>query len=111
MKYEITVVADTNDGDYITEISQISSEDLEDIKPIVEAIKNFKPYKNGGRTHNHNFPYGECRREDLGELEIYDIYSEVDIEMFEDYLPCSEYGIHTIESVEVCPLQKKEKLL
>ena len=125
MKYEITIVADPNDGDYMTRVEEISEEDLETIKPLIQAIKEFKPYTveyenkysvgAGLRktTHSNNYPFGDCLRKDMGEKspeEIYSFSKEV-FYIFEDLIPCSEYGIHTIESVTVCPLQKKTKLL
>jgi len=121
MKYEITITADVNDGDYTTAVNEISEEDLDTIKPLIQAIKEFKPYKvehesfgkMATRTHHHNYPYGEFIREDLGEKspgEIYKFGLEVH-EIFEQYIPYGEYGIHTIESITICPLQKKTKLL
>ncbi len=123
MKYEITITADTNDADYITKVSPISEEDLETIKPLIEAIKNFKSYKvevfdrhyggNRTRIHNHNYPWGDYVRRDLGEKspeEIYNIKEEV-VDLFQVYVPHGQHGIHTIESITICPLQKKTKLL
>ena len=115
--FELTIVADTNDADYITEIQKITQEELEFIKPIVKKIKKFKPYTTpcsyGTRTHHHNWANGDCLREDLGEKspqELYDLTDE-EYEAFSEYLPSSEYGFHTIESIEVTPYVKKEKLL
>ncbi len=121
MKYEITITADPNDADYITAVNEISEEDLDTIKPLIQAIKEFKPYnaeyESFGRMsttmHHHNYPYGECLRGDMGEKspeELYEFDSKV-LELFEEYIPHSEYGIHTIESITICPLQKKTKLL
>ena len=112
MKYEIAITADTNDGDYITEVSEISEEDLDTIKPLIQAIKEFKPYKNK-YTHHHNYPWGEYVRDDMGEKSARELYKfdEEIFELFEEYIPYGEYGIHTIESITICPLQKKTKLL
>lgn len=124
MKYEITITADTNDADYITAVNPISEKELELIKPLISAIKKFKPYKvkynrswgkheEATSTHHHNYPIGDCLRGDMGEKspeELYKFDSEV-FELFEEYLPYSEYGIHTIASVTICPLQEKIKLL
>jgi hypothetical protein len=116
--YEITIRADTNDADYVTQVSPISEKDLNVIKPLIKAIKNFKPYKAQmpGKTewiHDHNYPWGECTRADLGEKtpqELYDFDKEV-FEAFQDYVPYGEYGIHTIESIFICPAGKKTRLL
>ena len=118
MNQEITITADTNDGDYVTQVSEISEKDLAIIKPLIAAIKDFKKYNEYSvsgvlYTHHHNYPYGECMRNDLGEKtlsELYDFDEEV-FELFEGYLPYSEYGIHTIKSIIICPLQEKTRLL
>jgi hypothetical protein len=120
-EFEITIVADTNDGDYITRVSKISEVDLETIKPLIEAISKFKPYKSKLRdkfswTHDHNYPFGDGEwipRLDLGEKPPRKIYSfpEEIFDIFENLLPFSEQGFHTIESIEVTPFVKKVKLL
>lgn len=115
-RVEIYIRVDTNDGDYNEAINIITKKDLDKLRPLFKAIKNFRPYKGneGDRwTHANNFPCGECLRDDLGEKEpseIYDVDEEI-IELLSDYLPSCEYGFHTIERVEISPLQKKERLV
>ncbi len=115
--YEITITVDTNDGDYNTETNKITEEELNKIRPLITSIKNFKPYKVKAKginwTHSHNYPYGECLREDLKEKspeELYK-YDESIHCLFENLLPGSEYGFHSIESITVCPFIDKEILL
>ncbi len=118
-QWDIKITADTNDADYVTEISSISDGDLNKIKPLIAAIKNFKPYKTRvdglDWSHSHNYPWGEhLPREDLGEKyprEIYKGFDEEVFQIFEDLIPHGEYGIHTIESIEIAPQIKWEKLL
>ncbi len=117
--YEITIVVDTNDADYSTQISKISKKHLDLIKPLIEQIKNFKPYLvpvswcTFGYVHNNNYSVGDCFREDLGEKSPRELYkaTEEEFELFEEFLPWGEYGFHSIVSVEVAPFIKKEKLL
>ncbi|MHC1598880.1 MAG: hypothetical protein ACXQT0_04800 [Candidatus Methanofastidiosia archaeon] len=56
------IKVDTNDADYDVSTTEITEEDLDSIRPIIEAIKNFKPYKSKTRgmnqTHHHNWPAG-----------------------------------------------------
>ena len=102
-KYLI-IEADTNDGDYITEKQAIATEEeLEDIKRIVEVIRNCKK--------RHNWPNGECARD--GELEaLYDgLLSPNEIDFFSQYVPNGEYGIHTIVSVEILVVSEEITLL
>jgi hypothetical protein len=112
---EITIRVDTNDADYREETSSISQVHLELLKPLFIAIKNFKPYKSKlySGKHEHNFPCGECLRDDLGEKSPEDIYGfrDEEMELLEYYLPSCEYGFHTIESVEIFPKPKKERLI
>jgi len=119
-QWSIKITADTNDGDYITEISKISDKNLAKIKPLIAAIKAFEPYKAQGKsgtswTHSHNYPCGEYSpRTDLGEKCPQDIYKGFTKDIFqilEDLLPYGEYGIHTIKSIEIAPCVKWEKLL
>lgn len=123
MKKYLVITADTNDADFVTEKHLITDEVLEKLKPTIDAVKNFKPYKvkslkNGIEwTHNHNFPTGECCREDLGEktpIEYYvggGLLTEDQFHYFEELVPYSEYGIHTIVSIEVLEVTDETKLL
>jgi len=123
--FEIEITCDTNDADYTTRVSVISEEELNKIRPLIQAIKNFKPYETTTQPwegsarpaspwiHDHNYPWGECQREDLGEKsprEIYDFDKEV-FDIFEDCCPYGTYGFHTVESVKICPVREKEVLL
>ncbi len=117
--WEIKITADTNDADYVTEISKITEKDLDKIKPLIEAIKKFKPYttKSDGLswTHSHNYPWGEhLPRKDLGERHPNEIYKGIDeeaFEIFQDLIPHGEHGIHTIVSIDIAPIIKWKKLL
>lgn len=64
-------------------------------------------------THKHNFPNGECLREDLGEktpLELYDFTMEEQC-VLEEILPYCEYGFHTIKSIKILNISKEKNLL
>ncbi len=125
MKKYIIIQADTNDGDYVQSKNLITNEQLELIKPVIEAIKNFKPYESmtKGRgepqpwTHNSNYPWGECIREDLGQLSAEEYYVGIEgitseqFEVFDNFVPYNEYGIHTIEKVEILEVTNEERLL
>ena len=104
--------ADANDGDYVTSLTQISDKELELIKPVIDAIKNFTPYSvrlNGvNYTHDHNYPVGECIREDLGEQSFYELYGYLDgFEEFDKLIPYAEYGIHTIDQILIVNILEK----
>lgn len=111
--FELRVTADHNDADYITEIIPVSEDELDKLRPMFKQIAGFKEYERRGRRHWHNFPHGDCLRDDLGEKSPRELYgwTEDEFDFLLEYIPSSEYGIHTIESVTVAPLTKKEVLV
>ena len=117
--FKITIKVDTNDGDYATSINEISEEELEKIKPLIEAISKFVPYvvKDIGKDmfkwdHGANYPFGVCQRPDLGEKTPQELYGFVDdvFELFEEFVPLCD-GFHIIESIYIQPAGIRTKLL
>jgi hypothetical protein len=116
----ILIEADYNDGDYVSKTSKISDEQLAAFMPLIEAIKNFKPY---GKTetrweHNHNWPDGDGEynpRVDLGEKYPHEIYSQFPkelIDAFSRIVPSFEdSGVHTIAEIKIWPDVKETRLL
>jgi len=122
MHYYINIKADTNDADYISELNEITEEQLEKILPVIEAVKGFKQYEGKSRsgrdwTHHNNFPTGDCLREDLGEKSPEELYVETglvtpeQLEAFYEVVPSNEDGIHTIESVKLLKVLEEQTLL
>ena len=115
MKKYIIIEADTNDADYISKKSIITLEQIQLIRPVVKAIKQFIPYAGDNHPswahlHDHNFPLGDVVREDLGERSSEELYGHLDgYKLFERFCPWGEYGIHTIVSVDI--VYEGEKLL
>jgi hypothetical protein len=98
-KLEIIIECDYNDGDYITEITTISKEDLDKLRPLFAAIK-----ANHGR-----YEIGEYA--DESPTEMYPQFTEDMHDLLQDFVPWGEHGFHTIESVKVAPLVEKEVLV
>ena len=97
--FELVVMADTNDADYVTLSTDISLLEIEEIvKPALELIKS-----NGCKV-----PFHECSKEWPSsfkeEQELIEIFREF-------YCPYGEYGIHTIKSVKYYPTPEKVTLL
>lgn len=111
MARTITVKADTNDADYITNTQILDEEDLPTILKVIKAIKAFDARtRRGSGEYNWYNSYHGCSRP--GPRDVYeDILTEEEIELFENYIPYGEDGIHTIESVEIYEVINKEKLL
>lgn len=119
MKKYLIITADTNDGDYVIEKREITDDKLELIKPVIQAIKDFKPYESDkcgfNMKHSHNYPKGDGEfipREDLGEKSASELYGHLEgFNTFDDYCPYGEYGIHTIDRVELLIIQDEIRLL
>jgi len=103
MKY-IIIKADTNDADYVTEVSLITDGQIEKIRPVVEAIKAFVPLE----KHRHNWPTGETAyKHSVPEIIYQDKLGKHLINLFNDFVPEGDPnypGIHTIESVKIVEL-------
>ena len=100
--YELSIRADTNDADYVTETTDVSQNQIDAMIPIIEMIK--------GRKH-YNWSDGEYSRLEEHPKKIYPELTEEAYEWFCEFLPHGEHGIHTIESIEYYPLPNKVKLL
>jgi len=102
IKYKLVIEADTNDADYVTEITDIDKEDLDSFRPIIEAIKNCK--------NEYNW---ECDHSDSPTLEeLYPDFIDTDaFNYFQDCVPSWENGVHSINSITVYHVVKEEELL
>jgi len=97
IKY-INITADINDGDYVSEIGTITEEQLEIIKPVVDAIN-----KNKGRYETGDMSDKYDSKKLYGNLEGF--------KTFRKYVPFGNYGVHTIESVVIYNVESTEKLM
>ncbi len=90
-KLYLEIKADTNDADYVTCRTIITQQQIDRLKPLIEAIKN--------NPDSHNWITSEYFSDDHKRPE--DAYGQFGklVEEFEDYIPYGEYGIHTIKSI------------
>jgi len=116
------ISVDTNDGDYISNTVEVTEEQALVLSRVATAIKTFKPYKVDVEgmewKHEHNFPTGECLREDLGELSSYKYYVEdnkiiipEDFLVFVGLIPYTEYGFHTVTEIRILAVIGDIKLI
>lgn len=110
------VQIDTNDADYVGQLVEIEDEKVEKWMPLIEKIKNFKPYvgtAKSGSTWNHtsNFPVGDCCRYDLGEMDPCELYNITEEELYEFRdafeLFAGEDGFHTITEISEITVVKR----
>lgn len=114
MKY-FYVEVDTNDADYVGNVVKVSDKTFKKFLPLIEKIKNFKPYdavSKGGfeYTYDANFPVDDCCRYDLGEKDPCELYGidEATLEEFRDAFELygSDYGFHTITKIQELQIVK-----
>lgn len=99
MKKYVIITADTNDGDYVTEKTSIDDSWVEKYSNLINSIRN-----NSG-----SWTTGEMQHMPL--YEQYPDYDESKLEKFDQYVPRGEYGVHTIESIEILVVAEETKLL
>lgn len=109
MKLLLIIEADTNDADYVTEMTEVTPETLEPLLPIFTAIKDMTVKHQTDRNH-YNWPNSECAS-DTVESVYEDILTEEQIELFNEYTPYGEYGIHTIKSIKVLVVESETDYL
>ena len=102
IKTILWIKADTNDANYITSENSVSDGDLEVIRKVCKVIT-----ENSG-FHGIKWETGEIGNphETWGKL-----LADLEIEIFNDYIPYGEYGIHTIEAVELRKIEVLEKFI
>jgi hypothetical protein len=119
----LMVRGDSNDADFVTEITPITQEELDKFAPLFEALNNFQPYKGltsveahvspqSEHNHDNNWPKGEYGyRSDLGEKSITELYGELAEEFDEKFVPdggeSNGYSLHDIVEIVVVKLDKK----
>lgn len=107
-KYLLVIKADTNDADYVYTVEEKTEKqlDIERLRRIAKAISTCKA--------NYNWCVGETFNEefDVAPEELYkDVLSPEDIEWFDELRPHGEYGIHTIEYINVYEISSRKELL
>ena len=100
------IAVDINDGDYVSHLVTISNEEFERFKPLIEKIKQFKP----SEGNRHNFCVGDIfnPRHDKDPQELYGIDDDTVEDFMETFeLYGSEYGFHTITTIQEVTLGEK----
>lgn len=90
---ELTIVADTNDADYVSQVSVIAQEDLDRFMPVIEAIRDTDNQHNWETNEYSHGPRPESAYAELGE----DLVEEFN----ESFVPYGEHGVHTIAVIQI----------
>lgn len=125
--YLIIITADENDADYVRKETLVNAQDFKQIKILLEKVaeaikaKNVDSdwYKNKWpmRYIDGDFSFDEDNEDDGEEypFALYKMYENYltrgEIDAFNKYVGSSEYGVHTIKSIEAYPVKKVIKFL
>jgi len=105
---KILIEGDTNDGDYISEMSDITQETLDLILPVIEAVKSSTEFHNWSNEYDSKsiedkYPQFCVRNDDYDPEDEYDYEFELGeaLEAFSGLVPSGEYGVHSIKKIEI----------
>ena len=109
MRTMMIVTADTNDEDFVYEITDnVSKEDIHKIKNILHILMNSDSPK---KSWGHNWMMGELVEQGMSPQKMYEgELTKEEIDWFEEFLPYGEYGIHSIESVRFLEVESDETI-
>ena len=93
---KIYIEVDTNDGDYVGDLKDISEKDVTRLSELVK--------KSGDNLSS--WEEGECA--DSEPEDVYPDFTEDEIEFISDFMPNVEYGFHTLIGIKIL---KEEKVL
>jgi len=114
MKKYIYIKADTNDGDYISSKNEITDNELELIKPVIEQLIKRRNKLNEDKVNNwnefsHNWVTSEYADSTPTDMYVDNgLLTQKQVSLFDRFVPYGEYGVHTVESAEI--LTEGEKL-
>lgn len=102
----ILIEGDCNDGDYISEMSDITQEELELILPVIEAIKSSTEYHNWSNEYDiksieEKYPQFCVRNDDYSPEDDYEFECGEALGTFSSFVPSGEYGVHSIKKIEI----------
>lgn len=108
-KYQAIITADTNDADYITEITELQTDsDKSRFINIVSILKQYSKKSYGSGIIWDNSDYNS---EDPPEKMYEALLTEEDFNFFNHFIPYGEVGIHTIKCIKIQEVSNEEKLL
>ena len=103
MKKYVIVIGDTNDGDYIIEKNPITDKQISQLKTIISKLT--------GGYNNWDTRWEYADNNQLATQVYKDVLSKEDFQLMQQIIPYGEYGIHTIESIEILVVTEEIKLL
>lgn len=108
-QYLIVVRGDTNDGDYITKTTLLSEKKYEKIENVLVKVSDIVANSTAG--YNWANEYSDEKNEPEEQYVKTGKITQEELDMFSDYVPSGELGVHTVESVTVYTITEIKELL
>lgn len=103
MKYKIqvVVVADSNDADYCTAVTEVRPGNMKDIEVLKRWAAHLESV-DGNWSTRYEYDEGELA------TDLYSgIFSQDEFDVIADYTPSGDCGVHTIESIRIQTVQEE----
>jgi hypothetical protein len=101
----IIVTGDENDGDYISRATKITEEELKEIRPVIEVLR-----KEGKDRDGYNWATYDSADPDPYK-KYKDILTDMQIEMFNEFVPHGENGISSISELKILTVTNIEEII
>jgi hypothetical protein len=111
MKLMLYIKADSNDADYITTFEEVSIKKLLELESIFKVIKNLTAKRKNKFGQFDNWCTSQYARSESPEELYEDLLSKEQINMFHNYAPHGEYGIHTIKEIKLLKVTNETNYL
>tara|TARA_R110002110_G_scaffold66276_5_gene181748 strand:- start:556 stop:894 length:339 start_codon:yes stop_codon:yes gene_type:complete len=105
-KYYVEIETVSGDGECNQVVHKMSGKELLSLMPLIDKIKAFT----AANPNEYNWEAGYNYSDGEIPMKIYGL-TEEEFYCLDDYIPCEEYGCHTIEYIKVYPCVKKWNLL
>lgn len=115
MKKYLIVQADTNDGDYVTKKTEINDKDLSKFRSILDKVEREETVYYDKRTPIYGKSTSiKWATLDIADSELWEQHPELtekECDFVGNYIPNGEYGVHTIESIDILEVANEIKLV
>lgn len=92
MKKFVYIEVDTNDGDYVGELSPITDSQIDELKTIISKMP-----KDGNSIR---YETGDCGDDNMDD-NTYNYISSDEKDVLGEFTPYCEYGFHTIHKIRI----------
>ena len=104
------IEADTNDADYVTRLTDITSLTEEQMKELTYCINIIKKHFTQPWAHFIGCKWNtrEMDDDESVEEEYKGELTSANIEFMEDYIPYGEFGVHSLQTIQIFNIDERD---